>query len=137
MIKELEEYKDTGLNIEQIQQLLTKLCWYQNFNGDFDLLMKSIGNLLDIATHYDELEEAGRLVELPCAIGTPIVKVIKHCTHVDYEECYGCNRFENGKCQTEFWERGFDYCDIDEFGKTVFFSMEEAKGKPNMTVYTV
>jgi hypothetical protein len=95
------------------------------FQGTFEELATRLIRLKE----YEEAIEQGLMIELPCKAGTPIVRIIKHCTHVgDFFFCDGCERRgENGYCIPYLWERGFAYCDIGDFGKTVFLTREEAE----------
>lgn len=68
---------------------------------------------------YETTEEDGRLVVLPCKIGTPIYVI-------DHTWVYG----EIGdKAEKRYFirETPFEYGMIDEFNKTVFLTHEEAE----------
>lgn len=54
-----------------------------------------VNNALEKLAHYEDLEEAGRLIELPCAVGDTVWLIGKNynkctnhydCEHYDYDE---------------------------------------------------
>ena len=77
-----------------------------NAEGEFGLWECEVIHKL---AAYEDAEEAGLLVQLPCKIGTPCFKIWQ----------FGCAR------KVIDWT--FDYEDISEYGVTVFRSREEAK----------
>lgn len=78
--------------------------------------------LIDAAqrlAHYEDLEEQGRLVELPCKIGTTVYRICKKKYDVDG---YGMQWCEGWGIVTH----GFSMGNMNELGKTVFLTREEA-----------
>ena len=61
--------------------------------------------------HNDELRKQGRLVELPCDVGTRVYKIYRFCG-------VGAWEIEVHNIKLE---------DLAEIGKTIFFTREEAK----------
>lgn len=82
--------------------------------------------------HYKDLEEAGRLIELPCAVGDTVYRTI-----LDKVYEYTVGSFlvdENGAWSMsllfEQEEKKFAAnMDCDNLGKTVFLTKEEAEAK--------
>ena len=69
--------------------------------------------------HYEDLEEQGKLIKLPCKIGDPVYKIVTQRDYFDdqgYEVVTSVN---------------FTYDKIPEIGKTVFLTCEEAEEKLN------
>ena len=69
--------------------------------------------------HYEDLEEQGKLIELPCKIGDPVYKIVTQRDSFDDQE-YRIVTAVN-----------FTYDKIPEIGKTVFLTCEEAEEKLN------
>lgn len=62
--------------------------------------------------YYEDLEEQGRLIKLPCKVGTPIYYISKKV---------------NGRWYVGEYYFNLHY--VDDFGKTVFLTREEAEAK--------
>ena len=89
---------------------------------------------------YEDLEEQGLLLKLPCKIGTTVyvIDTIYECDN-DYMDCimefpdrYQCER--GFKCEYEHEKlvvrpESFDFKMLDNFNKTVFLTKEEAEEK--------
>ena len=87
---------------------------------------------------YEDLEEQGLLLKLPCKIGTTVyvIDTIYECDN-DYMDCimefpdrYQCER--GFKCEYEHEKlvvrpESFDFKMLDNFNKTVFLTKEEAE----------
>ena len=67
--------------------------------------------------HYEDLEEQGKLIKLPCKIGDPVYKIVTQRDSFDDQE-YEVVTSVN-----------FTYDRIPEIGKTVFLTCEEAEEK--------
>lgn len=65
-------------------------------------------------THYEDMEEQGRLIELPCAVGDTIYEV--------HDGEIRTNRLVTKWRITRYLEEGF-------FGESVFTTKEEAEAK--------
>lgn len=109
------------------------MCKYLNTSRD-KCLDRSIYNKL---VEYEDLEEQGLLIKLPCKIGTIVymIDTIYECKH-DYncpldllDKC----KCECGRdCEYEYEEFiarpiSFKLDMVDNFGKTVFLTKEEAE----------
>lgn len=89
---------------------------------------------------YEDLEEQGLLLKLPCKVGTIVyvIDTIYECDN-DYMDCimefpdrYQCER--GFKCEYEHEKivvrpESFDFKMLDNFNKTVFLTKEEAEEK--------
>ena len=79
--------------------------------------------------HYKKLEKQGLLLRLPCKVGTYVYSVTKDCRMdlfpVFDETCGDCSCCEHLLRYVE--ETIFDTCLIDEIGKTIFLTREEAE----------
>ena len=87
---------------------------------------------------YEDMEEQGLLLKLPCKIGTTVyvIYTIYECDN-DYMDCimefpdrYQCER--GFKCEYEHEKlvvrpESFDFKMLDNFNKTVFLTKEEAE----------
>ena len=87
---------------------------------------------------YEDLEEQGLLLKLPCKVGTTVyvIDTIYECDN-DYMDCimefpdmYQCER--GFKCEYEHEKlvvrpESFDFKMLDNFNKTVFLTKEEAE----------
>ena len=68
-------------------------------------------NLVEKLKKYETAEEEGRLVVLPCKIGTRVYEIYQFC---------GCGAWE-------IEEHKIKLEDLDKIGKTVFLTEEEAE----------
>ena len=89
---------------------------------------------------YEDLEEQGLLLKLPCKVGTTVyvIDTIYECDN-DYMDCimefpdrYQCER--GFKCEYEHEKivvkpESFDFKMLDNFNKTVFLTKEETEEK--------
>lgn len=97
------------------------------------LLTSEIYNRLK---EYEDAEEAGLLVRLPCRIGSTVYRVIEKCKP-RFMECpfaggHGISRCHSTKdrykfCGAYIEETRFELAIIDEIGKTVFLTRDEAE----------
>ena len=79
---------------------------------------------------YEDLEEQGRLVKLPCKIGTKVYDItwwddIEEKVVVKGKAYYRIVR------KHKVTKLPFTYSDIDDFGKTIFLTKSEAEQKLN------
>ena len=95
---------------------------------------------LDNLAHYEELEESGQMVELPCAVGDTVYHLCK-CDDGKYRifpmivvdiNVYGALRRVNDKepsVYNIYAESDYTYLfsSFYDIGKTVFFTHEEAE----------
>lgn len=102
-----------------------------------DCTFKIRGDVIDKLADYEDLEEQGRLVILPCKVGDKIFldfagfgKDVDKFTVKDFHlDC-----FKNGEttlfCDYESNDRTLSgQIDVTEFGKTVFLTKSEAEAK--------
>ena len=89
---------------------------------------------------YEDLEEQGLLLRLPCKVGSPLYRVYKKptkCTaYGEYKDDYACQGCEK-ECDSSYVWAIYKYkadiktivCLSDELGKTVFLTQAEAEQK--------
>lgn len=100
----------------------SELCLSKTTRGE------KIAAILKKLAEYEDLEEQGRLLKLPCKIGTEVYNIT---WWDDVQE----KVVVKGKtyCRTvrkhKVTKSAFDYFDIDKFGKTVFLTKSEAEEK--------
>lgn len=87
--------------------------------------------VLEKLAEYEGLEEQGKLLKLPCAVGdTVYVKLASYCNskYAEAEVRDFIHFISCGFCVVVTSEK-FDKCNIpfSEFGKTVFLTREEAE----------
>ena len=70
-----------------------------------------VGEAIDKLAEYETAEEEGRLVVLPCKVGTRVYEIYQFC---------GCGAWE-------IEEHKIKLEDLDKIGKTVFLTEEEAE----------
>lgn len=71
---------------------------------------------------YQQLEEQGRLVKLPCKVGDTVYKIDRVSGKIKQHKVI---HFEIERVDFD----NYDYCFLHHFGKTVFLSEEEAEAK--------
>ena len=78
---------------------------------------------------YEDAEEQGRLMILPCKIGDKVFRVVPKCigTYIQcpFEGGYGLDRCYN--CDAFVKEESFCLSIFEDIGKTVFLTCEEAE----------
>ena len=100
--------------------------------------LKEIHRLNDVIREYEELEEQGLLLKLPCKVGTTVyaIATIYECKHdyldcpMDFPDVYQCER--NCKCEYEYKKLVvrpiiFKFEMLKDFNKKVFLTKEEAE----------
>lgn len=126
------------------------LCVKSKFSGDF-----GSQNILHALADYEDAEEQGLLVRLPCKVGDVVYKVKnnadaccecnffeagycceEYCNNKDVEECYPIypQYADKPLCEKHFYEvveykTSLEWIFINRkcFGKTVFLTKEEAE----------
>ena len=122
MMKRLTEWKDD-------KKLLAKT----KFSGDF-----GSANVLNRLAEYEDLEEQGLLLRLPCKAGDivyyvntdakkPIIKM--QVLQVNYKQFYKDSIFIRIDATNDKDMGESCYLLEDDFGKTVFLTQEEAEQK--------
>ena len=95
---------------------------------------EQLAKWLEELKHYKDLEEQGRLIELPCVVGATVympnekfpaeiegIRITPQGTFVEYVQ------YDKGYEETEVWDEGSFR--IEDIGKTVFLTSEEAEAK--------
>lgn len=102
-------------------------------NTPCDCLDKRTYNKL---MEYEDAEEQGLLVRLPCRIGSTVYRVVEKCKprgmDCPFEGGYGISRCHSSKdrykfCGAYIEETRFELEMIDEIGKTVFLTRKEVE----------
>lgn len=85
--------------------------------------------LVDSLGAYEDAEEQGLILKLPCKVGTPVYYVQKCICPYSCEECGAFRLVKNCYCdyKARIFEREFDYSHLNAFGKTIFLTKEEAE----------
>lgn len=82
--------------------------------------------LLTKLGQYEDVEEQGLLLRLPCKVGTPVYMVAQDCDGDTLDcrrgDCEGCNYLHSF-----VEENKFDTYMCDDIGKTVFLTKAEAE----------
>lgn len=78
--------------------------------------------LIDKLAYYEDLDEQGRLVKLPCKKGDTVYKVNEVREKVEQHKVI---HFEVERVDFD----DYSYCFLHHFGKTVFFTKAEAEAK--------
>ena len=90
-----------------------------------------VKDMIEKLAEYEDLEEKGLLVKLPCKIGSTIYQLIN--SHINEYKVIGIcfDIFQNKWMYEVTYEIGLEWfktmCDFDVFGKTVFLTKEEAE----------
>ena len=85
-------------------------------------------NVLQKLADYEDLEEQGRLVKLPCKIGTEVYD-ITWWDNVQEKVVVKGKAYYRTVHKHKMTKLPFTYSDIDDFGKTVFLTKSEAEQK--------
>ena len=95
------------------------------------------GEAIDKLAHYEDMEEQGRLIELPCKWGETVYQIVKCddgitkifemkvCATAPCGQLYG-NTIWNFYLEDKYSK---SYCRYFDFGRTVFHTREEAEEK--------
>ena len=102
---------------------------------------KTIDDVIDKLAQYEELEEQGLLLQLPCKIGSDVWEIERQFW-IDRKGCKDCIYFGNDGlgdyCDydedihpacTKIVPKKFNIRMLDDFGKTVFLMQAEAEAK--------
>ena len=109
ILDRLATYEDTGLEPEEIEDLKDCIEGEEGTQG-------TVKDLLELV-QYRKLEEQGLLIKLPCKIGTPVYEI---CTDAGWHRVDELIKYHIEKVK-------FNFEHIDEIGKTVFLTREEAE----------
>lgn len=101
----------------------------RNLLTEREALNLSLPDLYFQLKFYEDAEEQGRLVLLPCKVGDTVYRVIPKCTgsyiQCPYEGGRGLDRCY--QCDAFIQEVPFHYSMLDMIGETVFLTRKEAK----------
>lgn len=89
---------------------------------------KQVAEYLKKFKEYQQLEEQGRLIELPCKIGTEVYNTTWWDDAQEKVVVKGKTYFRTVR-KHKVTKSTFSYFDIGEFGKTVFLTKSEAEAK--------
>ncbi len=136
--KETDMSIDEAIKLLEIEKMCVKHADVCNRECDKCALVQNTDKLLEMYTsvcellkqleEYQQLEEQGRLVKLPCKIGTKVYDItwwddVQEKVVVEGKTYYRTAR------KHKIIESTFDYFDIKELGKKVFLTREEAEEK--------
>lgn len=116
--------------MERLTKRIGNFIAYSDFNdNNSDGCYEMMDNCLQKLAEYEDLEEQGLLLKLPCKIGDMVYSITRNfiseymiCSIEKYNEGF----FFNWRCEKGIYinVRGFTDYDI---GKTVFLTKEEAE----------
>ena len=88
----------------------------------------AMADLRERLKEYEDLEEQGKLLKLPCAVGDAVYSLDRFCggysSDCPSRPCESCEDY-----QLEIYDGKFKLSDINDFGKTVFLTRQEAEDK--------
>lgn len=91
---------------------------------------KSIDTAEDVEVVVDHLIKNGVIV-LPCKVGDTVYRIIPKCNapynYCPYNGGYGTARCDKEPCKAYIKEISFSISDIENIGKTIFLTKEEAE----------
>ena len=82
--------------------------------------------ILDKLAHYEDLEEAGRLIELPCAVGDTVWE-IRWWDEVTESKVIDGKTYFRSVRKHKVTKTEFSLFDYKDFGKIVFLTKAEAE----------
>jgi len=120
---------EDGVKLYDISE---KLCLSRTTQGE------KITTILKKLADYEDLEEQGRLIKLPCKVGDVVYAYCNEFGILEYEVdsividkhiTYQCSAYSEpiGDCPSECLDEIEP--DISDFGKTVFLTKSEAEEK--------
>lgn len=120
---------EDGVKLYDISE---KLCLLRTTQGE------KITTILKKLADYEDLEEQGRLIKLPCKVGDVVYAYCNEFGILEYEVdsividkhiTYQCSAYSEpiGDCPSECLDEIEP--DISDFGKTVFLTKSEAEEK--------
>lgn len=129
-LEELKQYREIG-TVEELKTMkengaftgveLASLACMQLKLKDY----QSIGTVEEFK-ELKNAEEQGLLLRLPCKVGTPVYMIAQDCNgdtlDCRYRDCEGCSYL-----YSFVEENAFDTYMVDDIGKTVFLTKEEAE----------
>ena len=117
---------ELGVSIDKNEDCPTcSICW------NCDIPPRKCGYISDALkklADYEDLEEQGRLVKLPCKIGTEVYD-ITWWDNVQKKVVVKGKTYYRTIHKHKVSKSTFGYTDIEEIGKTVFLTKSEAEAK--------
>lgn len=111
----LAAYEDTGLEPEEIERILDSYVRGMTLRTENAQRLEIIKEIpIVLLRELAQAKKEGRLVVLPCEIGSPVYSHARKLDGADYVR------------ETEFW-----WSDIPQMGKTVFLTREAAEAALN------
>lgn len=111
----LAAYEDTGLEPEEIERILDSYVRGMTLRTENAQRLEIIKEIPIVRLReLAQAKKEGRLVVLPCEIGSPVYSHARKLDGADYVR------------ETEFW-----WSDIPQMGKTVFLTREAAEAALN------
>lgn len=122
------------------------LCTYGGIQNDGSVI--HIGSVADKLAAYEDLEEQGKLLKLPCAVGDTVYRICPKCNDAHNGSCKNCaweNSYSNrgctvyggwkdgqypmGECTIVPYKVSWNYIPnlLENIGKRVFLTREEAE----------
>lgn len=114
--EEFDEYMSEMRSVEMDSQIGLLALFYRNLWVMADLREK--------LKEYEDLEEQGRLIKLPCKAGDTVYEIAGATTH-GYGYGWKCLTYEKAYVH----ETVFNLGRLNDIGKTVFLTREEAEAK--------
>lgn len=143
-MQRLTKKQSAGYDLIEMKGLWCDL--YCNEQSVYTCKDCAIDKAIQKLAEYEDLEEQGLLLRLPCKVGTRIYKIVYYldrefcgCCIDDYGYDCKCKYYddENDTClnkiidneRYEIISKQFNFDMISNFGKTVFLTKEEAEAK--------
>lgn len=98
--------------------------WGSSFESAYRMAIQALEKLKD----YEDLEKQGRLIKLPCKIGTEVYNITWWDDAQEKVVVKGKTYYRAVR-KHKVTKSTFSYFDIAEFGKTVFLTKFEAEAK--------
>jgi hypothetical protein len=131
--EEFDEYMGSMLSIELDSEIGLLALFYRN--------LWAMANLRETLKNYEDLEEQGRLLKLPCKVGDTVYCIFNRytkCTpsneEFDEYNCQGCeyecdSKKENYVQGMIAYSLDWIVTNLKKFGKTVFLTKSEVEAK--------
>ena len=124
-----ERYKDSIANVVLIRECGDKLCKDICDDIECDCSKCELEKALEKLADYEDLEEQGLLVRLPCNVGDDLYCIVNGEVKKLKVHSFGVPDFEITDIEFKYVD-GFKIVRfVGELGKTVFLTREEAEKK--------
>lgn len=134
LLKKYADGDDAFTCDEDFDEEMFELLQYgtDNIEGLIALFYRNLwamAELRETLKAYEDAEEQGLLLKLPCKVGTPVFYVQKCICPYSCEKCGASRWLDNCYCdyKARIFEQKFDYRHLFAFGNTVFLTKEEAE----------